>query len=217
MIRLLIFLAANYGLLTGPATADTQIYTMSLGQRLLGTLQFAGQNSNETVFVTLNNVPLGIKNGTFEAVTRTSGDKVDYLGMNRGSETRDIAIIRKAGTVTSVKVTPRSEMTKMSDAGRVPAGVRFLAEVFAAFANGRSCPAPMAMYDGRRVVQIATAAMDQSGDTVICDMSYRVAMGPGYVSPFYFKSFGMQLAYTTRSLARVTLSAGGFKVNLIRQ
>ena len=216
MIRPLL-LAAISALLATPAMAENQTYTVSLGQRQLGTLQFDGRNSNETLLLSLNNAPLGIKNGTFEAVTRANGGAVDYLGKNRGSETRDIAIIRKANSVTSVTVTPQSEMTEMTDAAKVPAGVVFPPEIFAALANATSCPSPLAMYDGRRVVQLTTTEAKQDGASVTCEMSYRVVMGPGYVSPFHFKSFGMQLTYTARKLASLTMSGGGLKVNLIRQ
>ncbi len=116
-----------------------------------------------------------------------------------------------------MKITPTSEMTQLSEAKAVPAGVLFPPELFAALANAKSCPSPLALYDGRRVVQIATQAVSQDGASVLCDMSYRVVMGPGYVSPFYLKSFGMDLVYTAGKLAKASLSGGGFKVHLTRQ
>ena len=48
-------------------------------------------------------------------------------------------------------------------------------------------------------------------------MSYNVVMGPGHLSPFRFKSFGMQIVYTARKLDTVTITAGGFNVNMVRQ
>jgi len=217
MIRLLLPVAALFAMLAGPTFAENQTYTVSLGARQLGTLQFNGQSRNAAFLLSLNNAPFGIKNGTFNAVTRLKGDEVDYLGTNRGSETRDIAIVRKANQATSVTVTPSSEMTDMSVAAKVPAGVVFPPELFASLANAETCPSPRAMYDGRRVVQIATQAVKQDGASVLCDMSYRVVMGPGYVSPFYLKSFGMELVYTARALAKASISGGGFKVHLTRQ
>ncbi len=217
MTRSVLLVAALSSLLAGPTMAEKQTYMMMLGNRQLGTLVFDGNGSNSALLSTMDNTPLGVANGTFEAVTRAKDDEVDYFGKSRGSKTRDIAVIRKANTVTAVTVTPQKEMTEMTDAGKVPAGVISPTEVFAALANGGTCPSPMAMYDGRRVVQMATTAMKQDGDTVTCDMSYRVVMGPGHLSPFHFKSFGMQIAYTAHKLARVTMSAGGFNVNLIRQ
>ena len=67
------------------------------------------------------------------------------------------------------------------------------------------------------VVQIATQSSREEGASVFCDISYRVVMGPGYVSPFYLKSFGMALVYRAGTLAKASLSGGGFKVHLIRQ
>ncbi|SDG95253.1 hypothetical protein [Sulfitobacter delicatus] len=216
MIRALS-LAALFGLLTAPAMAAEQTYTVSLGSRQLGTLQFEGERNDASLLLSLNNAPFGLKNGTFKAVARSTGGKVDYLGQNRGSETRDIAIGRKADKVTSVSVAPPSEMTEMTEAGKVPSGVVFPPEFFAAVANSTTCPSPIAMYDGRRVVRMAATAMEQDGETVFCDMSYRVTMGPGYVSPFHFRKFGVELAYSAGKLVKFTLKAGGFKVHLNRQ
>jgi hypothetical protein len=216
-MRLPFLVAAFSGLLVGAAMAETQTYTVSVGQRQLGTLRFEERNSKQTVLVTIDNAPLGIKSGSFQATAQAQADTVDHLAMNRGSETRDIALRRVEWTVTSVTVTPPSEMTELSDADKVPAGVTFPAEVFAAMATADTCPAPMSLYDGRRVVDIATTAMDQAGETLTCDMSYRVVMGPGYVSPLYFKSFGLQLEYTARRLARITMSVAGFQVSVDRQ
>ncbi|PWE49303.1 hypothetical protein DEM26_12640 [Thioclava sp. NG1] len=217
MTRILLLAAALSGLLAGPAAAEKQIYNVTLGRRPLGSLQFEGQGSNATLRLSLDNTPFGLDDGTFEAVTQAKGNEVDYLGTSRGSETRDIAIVRKADTVTAVTITPHSEMTEMTDARKVPPGVISPTEFFAKLANSKTCPSPMAMYDGRRVIQMATTAKKQNDDTVICDMSYKVAMGPGYVFPFYFKSFDVQLAYTARKLATFAMSAGGFTVRLIRQ
>lgn len=217
MRRILLALAALSALMAGPAWAEAQNYTVALGGRPLGTLQFNGQSRNAAFLLSLNNAPFGIKNGTFNAVTQSAGGDVSYLGSNRGSETRDIAIARTAGRVTAVTITPSSEMTAMSDAKAVPAGVLFPPEVFAALAKSGGCPSPLALYDGRRVVQIATQATSQEGASVLCEMSYRVVMGPGYVSPFYLKSFGMELVYTAGELAKASLSGGGFKVHLTRQ
>lgn len=217
MRRTLFALAAFSALITGAAWAEPQNYAVALGGRQLGTLQFNGQSRNAAFLLSLNNAPFGIKNGTFNAATQSAGNEVNYLGSNRGSETRDIVIARTAGQVTSVEITPSSEMTQLSEAKAVPAGVLFPPELFAALANAESCPSPLSLYDGRRVVQIATQAVSQNGASVLCDMSYRVVMGPGYVSPFYLKSFGMDLVYTAGRLAKASLSGGGFRVHLTRQ
>ncbi|WP_304951381.1 hypothetical protein [Sulfitobacter sp.] len=217
MRRILSALALLLAFTAGPVWAEPQTYAVALGGRQLGTLQFNGQSRNAALLLSLDNAPFGIKNGSFKAATQSRGTAVSYLGSNRGSETRDIAIDRAAGQVTSVAITPASEMTKMSEAGAVPAGVLFPPELFAALATGKSCPAPLSLYDGRRVVQIATQSSREEGASVFCDISYRVVMGPGYVSPFYLKSFGMALVYRAGTLAKASLSGGGFKVHLIRQ
>ena len=135
MRRTLFALAAFSALITGAAWAEPQNYAVALGGRQLGTLQFNGQSRNAAFLLSLNNAPFGIKNGTFNAATQSAGSEVNYLGSNRGSETRDIVIARTAGQVTSVEITPSSEMTQLSEAKAVPAGVLFPPELFAALAN----------------------------------------------------------------------------------
>lgn len=213
----LIFVTAVFGLLAGPANAERQTYAMMLDNRQIGTLVFEGQGSTAKLQSTINNTPLGVANGLLEATSRAKGNQVDYVSKNQGSKAREIKISREANIVTTVIVNPDKDMTELSDGGKVPAGVIFPTELFSALANGGTCLSPMAMYDGRRVVQISTTAMKAEGENVTCDMSYRVVMGPGHLSPLRFKLFGMQTTYAAGMLTRITMSAGGFKVNLIRK
>lgn len=203
--------------MSGPAIAENQTFTIMLGNRQLGSLVFDGNGSNASLLSKMDNTPLGVANGTFNAVTRAKDGDVASVLKSRGKKTRDISILREVNTVTTVTVTPKEEMTEMTDASKVPIGVISPPEVFAVLANGGTCPPPMVMYDGRRVVQMSTIAMKPSGASLICDMSYNVVMGPGHLSPFRFKSFKMQIVYTARKLDTVTITAGGFNVNLIRQ
>ena len=216
MTRLSLITALSL-VLTGPAFAQSQTYAMTLGDRQLGTLSFDGSGQNVHLLSRLDNTPLGVADGTFEATTQATGDGISYLGQNRGSKTRDIAITRQGPAVASVTVTPSDDATELSVPANVPAGTLTPSEVFGVLANGSTCPNPMAMYDGRRVVQLATTAIDATGDTVTCTLSYRVVAGKGHLSPFNFKSLSMAAIYQTGALARVTVSAGGFDVNLVRQ
>lgn len=215
--RCLLQAALLLGLLPAAGIAEVQSYAVLWGKRQLGTLRLDDAPRDTSMLLTLDNAPLGIKNGTFEAVARARGGRVDYLGQNRGSETRDIAMVREAGAVTTVSVTPQSEMTEMSEGGKAPRGVVFPPEVFAALAKGRGCPEPMALFDGRRVVQLRPVSQVEEGTQTLCEMSYKVVMGPGYVSPFHFRSFGMELAYQAQRLTRMTVSGGGFAVTLLRR
>ncbi|WP_394151592.1 hypothetical protein [Loktanella salsilacus] len=216
MTRLPVIAALTI-LLAGPVFAQSQSFDLMLGNRQLGTLSFDGTGSNVRLLSRLDNTPLGVADGTFEATSRASGGTVTYLGQNRGSKTRDISITRESGTVTAVSVTPADDMTDLSDIEKVPAGTLNTAEVFGVLANGTTCPNPVVMYDGRRVVQLATTAMDTTGDTVTCQLSYRVTAGKGHLSPFNFKSLAMTATYTASALSQVTVSAGGFNVQMVRQ
>lgn len=212
-----ILTACALGLLAGPALAEKLSFAMALGNRQIGTLTFDGGPRAGRLLAVMDNTPLGVADGSFEAVTRARGTTVGYESRSRGSKQRDIAVTRAGGQVTEVTVIPADEATDLSDVAQVPGGVISLTEAFAALALGRDCPQPMVVHDGRRVVRIATAARSDSGSEVTCRMSYRVVQGPGHLSPFRFKSLGMQLTYATRTLQRITLSAGGFDVTLTRQ
>lgn len=216
MNNLLLTLAATLAL-AGPAWAQSQTYAMTLGNRQLGTLTFDGQGQNVHLLSRLDNTPLGVADGVFEAVTKSTADGVAYLGRSTGNKSRDIAVTRTGSNVSEVTVTPSSEATDLSVVPAVPAGTLTPTEVFGRLANASSCPEPMTMYDGRRVVRMATTAMAQTGDSVTCDIAYNVVMGKGHLSPFGFKSLAMQAVYQANTLARITVSAGGFNVNLIRQ
>lgn len=215
MTSLSILSAALTGFLAGPVMADVQTYSILLGHRVLGSLVFEGQGSDETLLLTLDHTPFGLEDGTFKATTQTLDETTYYLGESRGSETRDIAITRKANVVKSVTITPQSEMTELSEPGRVPAGVLTPTEFLAALQDAGTCPSSLAVYDGRRVAQITAISSKLDGDLLTCDLSYRVVMGPGYMSPFHFKSFGMQLAYKGRNLDSLVMNGGGFEVSLI--
>lgn len=208
--------ACVLGLLAGPATAEPMTFALMLGERQIGTLVFDASIRETQLRSTLDNTPLGVADGTFDAVTRTTGAQTAYLGRNRGGKTRDIAVSWQGDSVTDVTVTPQGEGTDLSDPAKVPRGALSPSAVFAALAQGRNCPSPMAMYDGRRVIQIGTTTATEVGTSVTCEMAYRVILGPGHLSPFRFRSVDMQAVYTSGALREITLGAGGFRVRVLR-
>ena len=199
-----------------PAQAET--YAIQLGSRQIGTLQTSGN----ALASTLDNTPLGVANGTFEAgvsaVRLSDGSGAQqFLGRNRGGKVRDVSVIRQEGRVLDVTVSPAGDATDLSVPAAVPAGVLFPPEAMARLEAAGGCPAPVTMYDGRRVVSISTLSSTQANEETICEMSYRVTAGKGHLSPFNFRSLAMQLAYRDGALARITVSAGGFDVSMLRR
>lgn len=197
--------------------ADQKTFKTMLGNRQLGTLTFMVNGDITKLLSTLDNTPLGVADGSFEAVTEMAGGQVNYRGESQGSRTRTIEITRNANAVTAVKVSPESEKTGLSIIANVPSGVISPTEAFARMLTQGTCPSPMVVYDGRRVVQIGTTAMTEDAGWVECDLSYSVLLGPGHLSPFRFRSIDMSMTYAAGELARITVSAGGFGVTLIRQ
>ena len=197
-----------------PAQAET--YAIQLGARQIGTLQTTGSALSST----LDNTPLGVANGTFEAgvsaVRLPDGSSAQqFVGRNRGGKVRDVSVIRQDGRVVDVTVSPANDATDLSVPAAVPAGVLFPPEAMARLEAAGGCPAPITMYDGRRVVSISTLSSAPANGETVCEMSYRVNAGKGHLSPFNFKSLAMQLAYRDGALARITVSAGGFDVSMV--
>lgn len=202
---------------SGSARADSGQYQIMLGNRHIGLLQFEEDGRTTRLVASLANTPLGLADGTFSAVTTDDDGVANYLSQGRGSKVRDIVVTRHTGTVAKVTVTPRREMTELSDPSKVPAGVISPTEVFQELRNASACPTPVNMYDGRRVVRLATVAMTQEGNSVTCDLSYRVVLGPGHLAPFYFNALKLQVAYTDSTLIRISVTAGIFRLHLLRQ
>jgi hypothetical protein len=217
MMRRTLILCFAIATQTAPAQAEPQSYAMRLAGRQIGTLVYDGEGANASLRSTMDNTPLGVADGTFDAVTRQRGRGIAYQGRSQGNKTRDIAVTWQSGRVTDVTITPEKEATELSDPALVPAGTLSPTEVFGALAHATTCPGAMAMYDGRRVINMGTSSRSRQGDIETCEMFYRVTLGPGHLSPFRFKSFGMQTVYTRQRLSWLTLSAGGFDFDLIRQ
>ena len=188
-----------------------------LGSRQIGLLEFEEDRRSSRLLAHLGNTPLGLADGTFSAVTTVNEGVVSYHSESRGSKVRDISVTRHAGTVTDVSVVPRQEMTSLSDISKVPIGVMSPTEVLQTLEAAEACPMPIIMYDGRRVVQMATAAMIQEGNSVTCELSYRVVLGPGHLAPFYFNALKVRVTYSESELTRLTVTAGIFRLHLLRQ
>lgn len=199
------------------AQAEIQRYDLLLGQRQLGTLSF--DTDTLDLVSDLNNTPLGVADGYFSAQSgpaRTpEGISVtQYLSQ---SAKRQISFVMDENNVLTTTISPTREATTLSEPEAVPAGVIPITEGFAAIAMASGCPTPFTMYDGRRVVQVATRAQSANITEILCEMDYRVTAGPGHLSPFRFRTLDMTLLYRDGILALITVSAGGFELQVVRQ
>lgn len=215
--RTTVYLTVLFSVVSGSAWGDGAQYQIMLGNRQIGLLAFEEDGRNPGLRASLGNTPLGLADGTFSADTIVDDGVVSYRSESRGSKNRDISATRRAGRVTELMVVPPQEMTGLSDARKVPSGVVFPTEVLQELVNAGTCPMPMTMYDGRRVVQIVTTAMTQEGNAVRCELSYRVVLGPGHLAPFYFNSLKVQVMYSASKLTRITVTAGIFRLHFLRQ
>lgn len=218
-------------LLAGSASAETRDLKIWLSGRLLGTassgVSGTGAGASYTVGSLLDNTPLGVGDGLFEASSRLARTETgavvrQYLSRSAaGNDIRTISVLLDGGTAIGTVISPESERTDLSDPGKVPEGVLDNAAAFARLVYGKDCPAPFRIYDGRRVVQVQTRTSERGAATLTCSVAYRVIAGPGHLSPFNFRSIDLSLHYAlsdgaVSGLEKIEARAGLFTVRFAR-
>lgn len=209
---------AVFACLAATSSAATETFSVLLGGRQIGSLNYAESGQGAELSTVLDHTPLGVADGTFEAssqpVQAPSGEVVrQYIGAN---DERTISVLLDEGTVTETTIDPKSERTKLSDPARVPAGVVDPAMAFGRFLHAGGCPAPFSMYDGRRVISIATTSSEPIEGGVRCSLDYAVTAGPGHLSPLGISSLAMTLTYSGGTLREVTGRTGPFTLRFAR-
>lgn len=202
-----------------PASAET--FNVSLANTSLGQLEYSEAGRKSTLRSTLDNTPLGVFNGTFTGSSAGSAASSRFVGESRSSrKQRVVTVDITKGRATGTAITPADEITELSGIARVPAGVMDPVRAMGQLFRAKGCPAPIQMYDGRRVVTMRSDAGKQTGNTLTCTVSYKVIAGPGHLSPLGISSARMQLEYITtggrQSLAQMRISSGIFRLNLVR-
>lgn len=197
--------------------AEVQYFDLTLGQRQIGALSFDTETLE--IVMDLNDTPFGIADGYFNAQSATSRSsdgttETRYLSQ---SKKRQISFVINDGTVRATTISPTSDATPLSKPKGVPTGVIPLTEGFATIATATSCPTAFTMYDGRRVVQIATQIESTDHTNITCEMDYRVTAGPGHLSPFRFRTLVTTLTYRDSALALMVIKAGVFELRVVRQ
>lgn len=214
------FAVAVLAIFTGGAV-QAQSFSLTLGDRSLGTLTYAQSSGEATIQSSLDNTPLGVFNGSFSASTTASGTSAQYESASRSSrKTRDIAVGFAGGKVGQTVVSPADEMTVLSDPAVAPAGVIDPVSAFGRFVSANGCPEAFRFYDGRRAILVQPAGQATADGILTCDMGYRVSHGPGHLSPLYIKKASVTLRYDVsgaQSLRQVALSAAGFSLVMNRQ
>lgn len=207
-----------------PALAES--WQVVLGGRVLGDLEYSTSGGRKFLSSRLDNTPLGVFDGTFEArsgLATTEEGTVVTQYLSEGKSTRKhraISVLLLNGRVQDILIRPESEETALSVPSAVPVPVQDPVEAFAVISASRDCPAPLRFHDGRRVVGIATQARRVIGGKLHCEMIYRVTDGPGHLSPLRFTSLDMVLIYAGAApapLDRIDLTAAGFTVSLMRR
>ena len=187
--------------LPAPAMAEPQVFEMRLGGRAIGTLTYDASDAGAGWTTNLDNTPLGVADGVFAAssapVTTTTGtDALRYRGVTETSRrNRVVEYVHAGGQVLSVAVTPDEDATNMSVADRVPLGILDPVEALGRFLDSNGCPAPLRIYDGRRVVDVTPQGSSVEDGRLVCDLDYTVVAGPGHLSPLGIQSLDVTLSY----------------------
>jgi hypothetical protein len=212
MIALLCSLA-----LAAPAAA--QSFDVVLGGKVLGELVYNEIGSDATLVSTLGSTPMGVFNGIFSGSSTKDGR---FTGESRSSRKQRVVTVDIAeGRAVAVNIVPENEITALSDITLVPAGVSDPVRTIGTFINAEGCPAPMRMYDGRRVVTLTPQSGVADATTLSCPISYKVTAGPGHLSPLGISTAKMELVYATgadtQSLREIRISSGLFRLSLVRR
>ena len=214
-------LAAIFALFAGAVT-QAETFSVRLGKSTLGELSYSSSGGrNATLRSTLNNTPLGVFNGTFIGTSIKANGRRTFDGLSKSSrKSRRVQVSITSGRALETLVEPISEMTPLSDPTRVPPGVIDPVQVIGKLINAPGCPRKMTIYDGRRAIALSPTGMAIDGDTQICTIAYKVIAGPGHLSPLRISNAKMKLTYVTaggtRTLTRIDLASGLFKLALLR-
>lgn len=200
-----------------PARAET--FDVLLGGRKLGTLDYSASGKGAALGALLDNTPLGVADGTFDATSqpvRTPEGALVRQFVARTDE-RTVSVLLDDGTVTETRISPKSERTALSDPAKVPADVIDPVRAFGRFLQAGDCPQPFRMYDGRRVISISTTGSEPAeGGGTKCLLDYRVTAGPGHLSPLGISSLSMTLTYREGRMTEVTGRTGPFTLRFAR-
>ncbi len=209
-----------------PAAAEVFAFDAFLGRRQIGTVTWETTAARGGTVAHLrsdmDNTPLGVGDGTFDAVSEPArmSDGTPVTRYVARTDERVITVTSDRGTVVETRVSPESEATTLSEPALVPQGVLDLAAGFGRFVQTSGCPAPFGMYDGRRVISVGPTASVQTGGLLTCRLAYTVVAGPGHLSPFRFRSIRLELFYRVDPkatlLEQMDVHAGIFAMQLVR-
>ncbi|MBP1805665.1 hypothetical protein [Rubellimicrobium aerolatum] len=216
-------------LATGAARAETAAFEVRLAGGTLGHMEYETDGPRPSALRTLlDSTPLGVLDGTWEATSRPAptedgADALRFRAVTASSrKARTITFDHRGGAVLATGVDPAEDATDLSLPANVPPGVLDPVQAFGRLmAPGPGCPEPFRLYDGRRVIEVATTSSETAEDgALVCHADYEVIAGPGHLSPFRFRSFALDLTYrdagTGPALAEAAVSAGIFTVRLVR-
>lgn len=204
-------------ILAAPVSAET--FDVSLGSKTLGKLSYSTNGNKSTLSSVLDNTPMGVFNGAFTGTSTGFTNSSIFVGDSRSSRKQRVVTVEIVkGKAVSTDVVPLNEQTDLSDIARVPSQIIDPIRAIGLIINAKGCPANARLYDGRRVVTLHLKSHARSGDTLTCDISYRVSDGPGHLSPLRISSAKMHLNYDVigdaQTLRQIKISSGIFRLSL---
>lgn len=201
------------------ASVRAETFSVSLGATSLGQLIYADAGDKSTIHSILGNTPLGVFNGSFTAISTGSTASSQFTAESRSSrKQRFVTVEIHNNQATRTSVAPAEELTGFSDVTRVPAGVMDPVRTMGQLLHAKGCPAPLQMYDGRRVVAMRSDRGTLADVTLTCTLQYKVIAGPGHLSPLGISSAKIELSYDTaggsQRLHQMRIKSGIFSLRV---
>ena len=147
--------------------------------------------------------------------------KYFYVKSDRIFKRRITEINFVAGKPSKVSIKPLRDHTNLTDPAKVTdRRIDSLSGLMALFtAAPATCPGPLPLYDGRRLLSVTLAKSATSGTKTICKGTYRIDKGPDHSIQKGQRNFNLEFVYPAEGGApeSVEVTSGGNAVRLVRQ
>ncbi len=210
------FIAVALFMATPLAAQDA--FQISLGGDRLGQLTHTLSGDTRDLGLLLDSTPFRVFDGSYSGRTVTSDGVARHSGRTRSSrKSRDLSLRTDTGQLREVSLLPEEERTALTALEAVTGTVLDPVSGFGRLLEAKACPDGLRIYDGRRVGLLSATGERREAGGVICEASYQVQQGPGYLEPLGISRLSLELSYDAAwRLEQVRARSGIFALTLAR-
>lgn len=211
-------LFAAVALFMATPLAAQDAFQITLGGDRLGQLTHTLSGDTRDLGLLLDSTPFGVFDGSYSGRTVTSGGIARHSGRTRSSrKSRDLSMWTDTGQLREVSLLPEEERTALTAPEAVTGTVLDPVSGFGRLLEAKACPDGLRIYDGRRVGLLSATGERREAGGVICEASYQVQQGPGYLEPLSISRLSLELSYDAAwRLDQVRARSGIFALTLAR-